>query len=160
MKKNLFVFAVILFTLSACNSAAPATLESTLQPTSTLAPTATPQTQAALPVDLVPANATNEEIAELLFTQWLEQSKLTGSLEDYEVLNVSSAPSVYGLDYRVDFVVGVTYSVKPSESEKIRWVAGNGLVSENDPWIRSKFFLAGVRLDDEVYSLYIIGTGP
>lgn len=169
MKKNLFVFAIILFMLSACgtSTATPAptlspasVITATPSPTHAPAATATLQNSAVLPAGLVPANATNEEIARLLFTQWLEHVKMTGSLEDYEVLNISSAPPVYGLDYRLDFVVGVTYSVKPIESEKAKWIAANGIVSENDPWIRGKFFLAGVRLDDEVYTLHIIGTGP
>ncbi|MGC1376700.1 MAG: hypothetical protein WA821_10765 [Anaerolineales bacterium] len=180
-KKNLLIFAVILFTLSACGLRATATLEPTPLPTATIAPTDTPaptvvenmiatpvptntpspKYDAALPVASIGDKATQEEIARALFKEWLDHDAQTriGSLEAYTIDEVTLT-TLPGREYGVDFVVGVVYSVNPGKEGHGNWIAGNGVASENDTWIRSKFLFIGVRRDNDLYVLDIIGTGP
>ena len=177
MKKKLFVTCACLFILSACEVFASSTPIRTVLPTETIVstntpspifikatdvptPTAMPKNDGTIPVASVGSNATQQEIAKALFTQWLEHSKIDGSLEDYEVGNVQVITNLSGADYGVDFVAGVGYSVRPSKGGRSWWVAGNGIVVEGDPWIRNKGLLIGVRRDNDMYVLKIIGTGP
>lgn len=180
MKKNLFVFSICLFILSACRAVTSPTPVPTAFPTATIVPTDTPsptpspfvvevtdiptpptalpKIDATIPIALLGKNATQQEIAKALFTQWLERAKTTGSLDDYEVIEVN-ATSLAGRDYGVDFVATVTYSVRPSKTSNRVWDAGNGRVVKGDPWIRNKFYFIGVRRDNDVYVLDILGTG-
>ena len=90
----------------------------------------------------------------------MERAKTTGSLDDYEVVGVNVITTLSGAEYGVDFVAGVEYSVRPSKDARSSWVAGNGIVVDGDPWIRNKSFFIGIRRDNDVYVLDIIGTGP
>ncbi len=111
---------------------------------------------ATVPVASV-GNATQDEIAKLLFIQRLNHFKTEGELDDYEFLSVDLSSSVReGLD----FVAVVGYSVKPSANARLFWDVGNGIVSPDDSWIRNKVLFIGIRKEKDFYSLIIIGTGP
>jgi hypothetical protein len=117
---------------------------------------------ATLPIASVNNHATQQEIARLLFTQWLNHFKKEGKFDDYELLNVDipNGLSFLAKEKSVDFVATVAYSVKPSINAHSYWAAGNGIISTEDAWIRNKGLIIGVYKDNDVYSMLGIGTGP
>jgi hypothetical protein len=177
VKKKLFVAILCLFILNACGmSASPMPTQTALptviivatvtpspiviKATDVPTPTAMPKNDGTILVASLSNDATQEEIAKALFTQWLEHAKTTGSLDDYEVIKVNVIKALSGDRYGVDFVAGVGYSVLPSKNGRSSWAAGNGLIVDGDPWIRNKGFFIGIRRDNDVYVLDILGTGP
>jgi len=104
------------------------------------------------------SNSTQEEIASLLFTQWLnhfktEEADLDHRLDDFELLNVviqeEQPPDI--------FVAMVTFSVKPIRMTS--WIAGNG-TSTDGIWVRHKLLFISVKKEKDKYSLISMGTGP
>ncbi len=109
---------------------------------------------------------TQEEIAKILFTQWLDHFKTQDAdsqhrLSEYELLKVETPNSFSALraEEDVDFIATISFSVKPSAFMFSSWVAGNGTVTDQ-AWIRNKFLFTGVKKDNNLYSLKILGTGP
>lgn len=109
---------------------------------------------------------TQEEIASILFTQWLDHFKTEDAdsqnrLDEYELLKVETPKNLAFLaqEKAVDFVATVVFSVKPSVYMYSNWNAGNGISTDNI-WIRNKFLIIGIDKKNELYSLLLIGTGP
>ena len=109
---------------------------------------------------------TQEEIASILFTQWLDHFKTVNAdsrsrLEEYELIKVEIPTNLTFLakEKDVEFVATFVFSVKPFVYMYSNWNAGNG-VSTDNVWIRNKFLIAGVDVADDLYSLVILGTGP
>lgn len=112
---------------------------------------------ATVPIASV-SNSTQEEIASLLFTQWLnhfktEEADLDHRLEDFELLSVV----IYEKQLPDDFVAMVTFSVKPTRMSS--WIAGNG-TSTDGVWVRKKLLFISVKKENDMYSLVSMGTGP
>ena len=102
-------------------------------------------------------NSSQEEIASLLFTQWLnhfktEKADVYYRLDDFKLINVvireERPPDV--------FVAMVTFSVKPITMTP--WVAGNG--ATDGVWVRDKLLFISVKKENNIYSLISMGTGP
>jgi hypothetical protein len=109
---------------------------------------------------------TQEQIASLLFTQWLNHFKTEDAdsrnrLDEYELLKVEIPKNLSFLaqEKAVDFVATVVFSVKPSVYMYSDWNAGNGISTDNI-WIRNKFLIIGIDKKNELYNLLLIGTGP
>lgn len=109
---------------------------------------------------------TQEEIASILFTQWLNHFKTEDAdsrnrLDEYELLKVETPKNLAFLaqEKAVDFVATVVFSVKPSVYMYSNWNAGNGISTDNI-WTRNKFMIIGIDKKNELYSLLIIGSGP
>ncbi|MBN1120673.1 MAG: hypothetical protein JXJ17_06310 [Anaerolineae bacterium] len=58
----------------------------------------------------------------------------------------------------LQFTVMVTFSVQPVMGIDSNWIAGNGEL--DDPWIRDKMLFVTVELQDDVYVIGSMGTGP
>ncbi len=112
---------------------------------------------ATVPITSV-SNATQEEIASLLFTEWLNHFKTEKAnwdyrLEDFELLSVV----IYEKQLPDDFVAMVSFSVKPTRMPF--WIAGNG-ISSDGIWIRKKLLFISIKRENDMYSLVSMGTGP
>lgn len=116
---------------------------------------------------ILPLNQyTQEEIANLLFTQWLNHFKTEDAdsrnrLDEYQILKVEVPENLAYLaqEQSVEYVATVVFSVKPTVYMYSSWNAGNG-ISDDNIWIRQKFVIIGIEQQKDVYSLRIIGTGP
>lgn len=102
-------------------------------------------------------NSSQEEIASLLFIQWLnhfktDEADLDHQLDDFELLSVvireEQSPDI--------FVAMVTFSVKPIRMTS--WVAGNGIA--DGAWVRRKLLFISVKKENDKYGLISMGTGP
>jgi hypothetical protein len=102
------------------------------------------------------SNSTQEEIASLLFTQWLnhfktEEADLDHRLEDFELISVV----IYEKELPDDFVAMISFSVKPTRMSS--WVAGNGISTDN-VWVRKKLLFISVKKEKDTYNLVSMGT--
>lgn len=112
---------------------------------------------ATVPITSV-TNATQEEIASLLFTQWLNHFKtekvhVDYRLEDFQLLRVV----IYEKQLPDDFVAMITFSVKPANMTF--WMAGNG-ISTDGVWVRNKLLFIGVKKEKDLYRISSMTTGP
>jgi hypothetical protein len=112
---------------------------------------------APVPVASV-SNSTQEEIAGLVFIQWLnhfktQEADLDHRLEDFNLLKVV----IYEKRSPDTFVAMVTFSVKPAIMSS--WVAGNG-ISTDGVWVRRKLLFISVKKENDMYRLVSMGTGP
>lgn len=112
---------------------------------------------ATVPIASV-SNSTQEKIASLLFTQWLnhfktEEADLDHRLEDFELVRVV----IYEKKLPDEFVAMVSFSVKPTKMSS--WVAGNGISTDNI-WVRKKLLFIRVKKEKDSYRLVSMGTGP
>jgi hypothetical protein len=112
--------------------------------------------------------ATEEEIATLLFAQYLAHYQTPDAdsrsrLLAYEIINMYRLPDDYYLDIRqdkkLDTLLGCIYSVKPYVFLFSNWNAGNGITTDNYSWIRNKFLIIGIGETVSDYFLDLIGTG-
>ena len=106
---------------------------------------------------------TREEIASMLFTQWLDHFATANAdsrsrLDEYELIKVEIPTNLTFLvkEKDVEFVATFVFSVKPFVYMYSNWNAGNG-VSKDNIWIRNKFLIAGVDVTDNLYILVILG---
>ena len=113
--------------------AMPFTLESTIIPSPTPGGWNYEYTATVLIASV--SNTTQKEIASLLFTQWLNHFKTENAefdyrLEDFELVDVTIDEYELPIVQQkiVDFVVMVTFSVKPSSM--LYWSAGNGVSTD------------------------------
>lgn len=158
-------------TISAATSIVPAAVFDTA-PTEISIPTAIPAKNGWTPEFTSTVSATltsqytQQQIASLLFTQWLDHFKTEDAdsrsrLDEYEIIKVEIPADLSFLaeENDVDFVATFVFSVKPYIYMHSNWNAGNG-VSTDDVWIRNKFLITGVDEVGDLYSLVILGTGP
>ena len=125
----------------------------------------TPEYTATVSIASV-SQASPEEIANLLFTQWLEHFKTSDAdsrnrIDEYVITKVEIPANSTSLAQEQDlgFVATVLFSVKPTILMYSNWVAGNGIIDDQN-WKRDKFLFIGVVKEDDIYRLKIIGTGP
>jgi hypothetical protein len=175
LSKIIIPLFLIIATLTSCSSFLPAFKTKPTEVMETaiaIAGTALAETQTAIPTQgawnyedtaTVPitsvSNATQEEIASRLFTQWLDHFKTEKAdshyrLEDFELLSVA----IEEKKLPDNFVAMVVFSVKPSTSSMLFWEAGNGIGTDGI-WIRRKLLFIRVKKENDMYRLASMGTG-
>jgi hypothetical protein len=103
-------------------------------------------------------SATLEEVSQILIRMWLERFKSTldlkNRLDNYEIEKIGSV-----MKREDGFVVGATFSVKPTFMSFDNWIVGNG-IDTHDGWIRHQFLFFKVTPKEGRYVWQVLGTGP
>ena len=111
-----------------------------------------------------------------LFGKWLEQYMSTETsdmyrIEDYKIDEIDLSPELrrdVPEEFRsFDVIAKVYYSVKPSIKPSLipldspsYWMAGDGIVKEEDPWVRRKVTYLSIKVIGDVYEIHIFGPCP
>jgi hypothetical protein len=117
---------------------------------------------ASLPVSVVGA-LSPEEITIALFCQHLEsfhspQVELWDRLDDYRILQLYF-PFPDNQDFPNKFIVGVYYSVLPTDPSATTWISGNGMRASDD-WIQFKLDFIDIFIESDLYAMANARTAP
>ncbi len=120
----------------------------------------------SLPVDTL-ANATQEDIAEKLFSMYLEQFKDESTdkniqLVDFKILGAtqSSFSLKCAKDLGLESIIDVQYSVAPAINPNSNWIAGTGNTDGSNNWIIDKWATLGIYKTGRSYTFKALGIPP
>jgi poly-gamma-glutamate synthesis protein (capsule biosynthesis protein) len=106
-----------------------------------------------------------EDITRRLFEQWLDYAASpalpnTARIAGHEIHTIllTEALQEKSLEFSMDFIADVSFSVRPIVPQYSHWAAGNGVLA-SDGWVRQKSLFVGLRQAEGRYWLVILGTG-
>ena len=113
------------------------------------------------------SQATDSEIANMIFDLWLEHftdesvnEKMR--LQNHEILEVM-LPAKFQTCVNDSsgglFIAEITFSVQPYSNSSPEWIAGTGTIGENN-WIQNKLSYVLISKTDELYSMQLLGIPP
>ncbi len=120
----------------------------------------------SLPVDNL-AGATQEDIAEKLFSLYLEQFKDKSAdrslqLVDFKILGALLSPfsTKCAKDLGLESIIDVNYSVAPAVNLNSNWAAGNGSYDISNNWINDKVSTLAIYKTGKSYTFKKLGMPP
>ncbi len=118
----------------------------------------------SLPVDAL-ADATQEEIADKLFSMYLEQFKDESTdksirLVDFKILRatLSSFSQKCAKDLGLESIIDVRYSVAPAVNPNSNWNAGTGSSDGSSNWINDKLATLAIYKTGRSYTFKTLGV--
>jgi hypothetical protein len=118
----------------------------------------------SLPVDAL-ADATQEEIADKLFSMYLEQFKDESTdksirLVDFKILRatLSSFSQKCAKDLGLESIIDVHYSVAPAINPNSNWNAGTGRSDGSSNWINDKLETLAIYKTSGFYTFKTLGV--